>query len=176
MGTPRDPQPVKLVFSLLSGDAALLTRAREGLVEVWGPLDLESDLLPFDHTQYYAAEFGSGLARRVVSMEQLIPAENLPTIKLQTNEMEWSLSEAGHRNVNIDPGYVSLGKLVLATTKDHAHRLYLGQGIYGEVTLTYQQGRFRPWPWTYPDYRSDFYCSLFDGIRVRYKTQLRERT
>jgi len=75
--------------------------------------------------------------------------------------------------VNVDPGYVSLGKLVLASTKDHAHRLYLDRGVYGEVMLTYQQGCFRPWPWTYPDYASDGYCAMFGEIRECYKAQLR---
>ena len=95
-------------------------------------------------------------------------------IKRQTNELEWTLAREERRRVNVDPGYVSLGKVVLASTKDHAHRLYLGQGIYGEVTLTYQHGHFRPWPWTYPDYASDRYCTLFDEIRRHYRAQLRE--
>jgi hypothetical protein len=173
MGTARDPQPVKLIFSLLSGNVGLLATAKDSLVQAWGSFDMESGLLPFDHTDYYAAEFGGGLVRSIVSVKQLISAKELPAIKRQTNEIEWALSEAGRRRVNLDPGYVSLGKLVLASTKDHAHRLYLGQGIYGEVTLTYQKGRFRPWPWTYPDYASDDYCALFDRIRERYKAQLK---
>ena len=97
----------------------------------------------------------------------------LPAIKWKTNELERATAPDGGRQVNIDPGYVSLGKMVLASTKNHAHRLYLGEGIYGEGTLTYQRGRFRAWPWTYPDYASDRYCALFDQIRERYKAQLR---
>jgi hypothetical protein len=97
----------------------------------------------------------------------------LPAAKRHTNHLELTLTKGERRQVNIDPGYVSLGKLVLASTKDHGHRLYLAQGIYGEVTLTYQRGRFRPWPWTYPDYGSDHYCAMFGQIRLRYKMQLR---
>jgi hypothetical protein len=63
--------------------------------------------------------------------------------------------------------------MVLASTKNHAHRLYLGEGVFAEGTLTYQRGCFRPWPWTYPDYASDIYCALFNEIRKRYKAQLR---
>ncbi len=174
MGTAREPQPVKLIVSLFAGDEELLELAIAALNQMFGPLDFESDLLPFDHTDYYTPEFGPGLQRRIVAFERLIPPANLPTIKRQTNDLEWSLAKEGKRQVNIDPGYVSLGKMVLATTKDHAHRLYLGQGIYGEVTLTYQRGRFRPWPWTYPDYASDEYCTLFGQIRERYKEQLRQ--
>ncbi len=173
MGTAREPQPVKLIVSLFAGEERLLAQAIAALHQLFGPLDFESDLLPFDHTDYYTPEFGPGLQRRIVAFERLIAPASLPAIKRQTNELEWSLAQEGKRRVNIDPGYVSLGKMVLATTKDHAHRLYLDQGIYGEVTLTYQQGRFRPWPWTYPDYASEAYCALFGRIREQYKEQLR---
>ncbi|MBN1661019.1 MAG: DUF4416 family protein [Anaerolineae bacterium] len=176
MGTAKQVQPAKLVISLLAADVALLDRVREALERLYGPVDLMSDLLPFDHTTYYEAEFGTGLQRQIVTFERLIDPARLPEIKLQTNEIEWSLAKGDRRVVNIDPGYVSLGKLVLATTKDHAHRIYLGQGIYGEGTLTYQRGRFRPWPWTYPDYGSDEYCALVGQIRERYKEQLKCET
>jgi len=173
MGTARKPAPVKLIASLLTGDPGLLPGVRAALTHAFGPIDLESETLPFDHTDYYAAEFGPALQRQIVTFERLITPEDLPAVKCRTNELEQSFAREGRRRVNIDPGYVSLSKLVLATTKDHAHRLYLGQGIYGEVTLAYQQGRFRPWPWTYSDYASDSYCALFMEIRRRYKAHMR---
>jgi len=173
MGTAREPASVKLIASLLTGEMGLLPEVRAALVQAFGPTDLESEILPFDHTDYYAAEFGPALQRQFVTFERLISPEELPAVKRQANELEQSFAQEGRRRVNIDPGYVSLSKLVLATTKDHAHRLYLGQGIYGEVTLAYQQGRFRPWPWTYADYASDRYCALFMEIRKRYKVQIR---
>jgi hypothetical protein len=174
MGTVREPQPVKLVASLLTGESGLLDMARESLSAAFGPIDFTSELLPFDHTDYYTPEFGPGLQRQFITFERLIPPEMLPTIKRRTNELEWSLAGADCRRINIDPGYLSLNKLVLASTKDHAHRLYLGHGIYGEVTLSYQRGHFRPWPWTYPDYGSEQYCTLFEQVRARYRVQLRE--
>ena len=173
MGTAREPQPVKLIASLLTGEPDLLAGAREILSLTFGPIDFESELLPFDHTDYYAPEFGPGLQRQIVTFARLVDPGELPAIKRKTNEMEQSMVADGNRQVNIDPGYVSLGKMVLATTKNHAHRLYLGEGIYAEGTLTYQGGRFRSWPWTYPDYGSEHYCVLFDEIRERYKAQLR---
>jgi hypothetical protein len=173
MGTAREPQPVKLIASLLTGEPGLFARVREALVAAWGAIDFESEFLPFDHTDYYAAELGPGLQRQIVAFERLISPSELPAGKRLANELEQSLAAGGRRRVNVDPGYVSLGKLVLASTKDHAHRLYLGQGVYGEVTLAYQQGRFRPWPWTYPDYGSEAYCALLARIRERYKAQLR---
>jgi Domain of unknown function (DUF4416) len=174
MGTVREPEKVKLIASLLAGDPALLAEAKTALLPLLGPIDFESSLLPFDHTDYYTPEFGPGLVRQIVTFERLVDPADLSTIKRRTNDLEQSLVAGERRRVNIDPGYVSLGKLVLASTKNHGHRLYLGQGIYGEVTLTYQHGRFHPWPWTYPDYASDEYCALFDKIRERYKAQLRE--
>jgi len=174
MGTARQAQPVKLIVSLLTGNVALLDQARAALETRFGPIDLATDLLPFDHTTYYQDEFGTGLQRQIVTFARLIDPEALPGIKLQTNDIEQSLAAGDRRPVNVDPGYVSLARLVLATTKDHAHRLYLGQGVYGEVTLAYQQGRFRPWPWSYPDYGSEEYCALFGAVRERYKSQLRE--
>jgi hypothetical protein len=180
MGTIHKPDLVKLIASVLAGNSAWIREARTALIQAFGPVDLESDLLPFDHTDYYSAEFGPGLQRQILAFERLIQVDELPAIKRQTNELEWALLDAestqgkGQRRVNLDPGYVSLGKLVLASTKDHAHRLYLAQGIYAEVTLTYQRGRFCPWPWTYPDYASERYCDLFAEIRRRYKLQLKD--
>jgi hypothetical protein len=173
MGTAREPQPVKLIASLLTGNPDLLAGAKQALSRAFGPIDFESELLPFDHTDYYAPEFGPGLQRQIVTFAGLVDPGDLPAIKRKTNEMEQATAPESSRQVNIDPGYLSLGKLVLASTKNHAHRLYLGEGIYGEGTLTYQRGRFRAWPWTYPDYASDRYCALFDQIRERYKVQLR---
>jgi hypothetical protein len=174
MGTAKEPAPVKLVVSLLVSEPVLLDRAKESLSREYGAIDFESELLPFDHTDYYAAEFGPGLQRKILTFATLVSPGDLPAIKLQTNALEWSFAEGGKRRVNIDPGYVSLGKLVLASTKNHAHRLYLGEGIYGEGTLTFQGRHFRPWPWTYPDYASEDYCAMFDEIRESYKAQLRD--
>ena len=173
MGTAREPQPVKLIASLLTGDLRLLAEVKAALSQAFGPIDFGSELLPFDHTDYYDAEFGPVLQRQIVTFAELVDPGDLPAIKRKTNELELATARDDSRQVNIDPGYVSLGKMVLATTKNHAHRLYLGEGIYGEGTLTYQQGRFRPWPWTYPDYASEAYCVLFDEIRERYKAHLR---
>ena len=100
--------------------------------------------------------------------------EALAAIKLRTNELEKGWTAEGRRKVNLDSGYVSLPKLVLATTKNYDHRIYLGKGIYAEVTLHYRNGGFRPWPWTYPDYASAQYCELFAQIRRLYVSQLQQ--
>ncbi|MBC7223348.1 MAG: DUF4416 family protein [Anaerolineae bacterium] len=173
MGAIRQPKPVKLIVSILAGDPALLDEAEALLRDAFGPVDYRSDLLPFDHTTYYEPEMGPGLKRRIVAFQRLVDPGDLAAIKRQTNAMEERWAVGGKRRVNLDPGYVSLAKLVLATTKNHGHRIYLGQGIYAEVTLQYRSGRFQPWPWTYPDYASEVYCRMFGEIRARYLEQLR---
>jgi hypothetical protein len=173
MGQIKTPNPVKLIVSALAPGEGLLAAAREAVVAVWGEIDVESELLPFDHTTYYAPEFGPHLVRRIWALKTLVDPAALAAIKVQSNEIEARWAVEGKRQVNLDPGYVSPAKLVLATTKNHGHRIYLGQGIYAEVTLQYRDKAFRPWPWTYPDYGTAHYCAFFEGIRRRYMEQLR---
>jgi len=174
MGEARQPLPVKLVVSMFTAHEGLFEVAKARLVERFGPIDYESQTLPFDHTRYYAPEFGENLLRRFVAFERLIDPAELAPIKLFTNALEMELAEGDKRRINLDPGYVSLGKLVLATTKDYSHRIYLGQGIYAEVTLRFHKGSFQPWEWTYPDYASSPCIALFNHIRRIYLDQLRK--
>lgn len=172
MGGIKKPEPVKFICSVFAGDERLIDQAQEALEFLFGPVDFASPLLPFDHTRYYEPEFGLGLQRRILAFEELIDPSGLPDIKRTTNDLEMRWAEDGRRKVDIDPGYVSSGKLVLATTKDHRHRIYLRDGIYAEVTLYYQEGAFHPWEWTYPDYASADYCEMFRRIREMYRAQL----
>lgn len=174
MGTAREPQPVKLVVGMFTAERDLFDVARDALTQAYGPTDLESETLPFDQTTYYDAEFGTPLWRRFLAFQRLVAPDALPAIKRHTNDLESAWAREGRRRINLDPGYVSLGKLVLATTKDHGHRLYLGRGIYGEVTLGYRGGKWQSWPWTYPDYRTPAYHAILDQIRATYRQQLRE--
>lgn len=173
MGKIKGPLPVKLIASMFTARGELLEEAKVRLSQEFGPIDYESEVLPFDHTTYYAAEFGENLKRRFVAFAELLHPGKLAEIKLLTNalEMEWAIE--GKRRINIDPGYVSHSRLVLATTKNHAHRIYLGQGIYAEVTLHFRGGTFQPWPWTYPDYASPPLIAIFNHIRGLYVKQLR---
>jgi hypothetical protein len=180
MGKPRAPRPVKLFAGLLSGDPDLLSRARQLITRRWGPTDLESDIWPFDSTNYYEAEMGPGLKRRFLSFERLISPDELTEIKLETNGLECKMADDClaadvARPVNIDPGYLDLNKLVLATTKDAGHRIYLGHGIYAEVTLQYLHGGWQTRPWTYPDYTRPEYHDFFTRVRERCREQMRQR-
>lgn len=173
MGEVRNPLPVKLVMPMFTRHAELLETAEQALVHRFGPMDYRSKRLPFDHTTYYEGEFGGGLERQFLSFQSLIDPGQLAEIKLLTNGLEESWSEEGRRRINLDPGYISLSKLVLATTKNREHRIYLGSGIYAEVTLSFRDKAFRPWPWTYPDYRSQPYLEIMHTIRGIYVEQLR---
>lgn len=170
MGILRPQSKNKLIVGLLSGDADLLREAERRLVKEFGPVDLRSECWPFEFTDYYRDELGDQILRQFVSFERLISAERLAEIKRLTNDIEQqlgrdSLSDRPGRPVNIDPGYLTLAKLVLATTKDQAHRIYLERGILAEVTLRFADGRWQPWPWTYPDYAAPTYHPFFNKVR-----------
>ncbi len=181
MARIRAAQPVKLIVGLLGGDVDLLRRARQLLAHEYGTVDLESDFWPFEETDYYAAEMGPGLQRWFLSFERLVRPEALVEIKRRTNELESKIAEQcllpeRPRPVNLDPGYVSLAKLVLATTKDRDHRIYLGGGIYAEVTLHYRDKAWQAWPWTYADYRRPEYLAWFERVRSVYRKQSENMT
>jgi hypothetical protein len=176
MAKPRAAKPVKLFIGLLGGDPDLLRRARQLLTRQFGAVDLESGFWPFDQTDYYEPEMGAGLQRWFLSFAEPIPPAALVDIKHATNALEQKIAEDClipniPRPVNLDPGYVDLTKLVLATTKDRAHRIYMDRGIYAEVTLQFTGGAWQALPWTYPDYRRPEYAVYFQDVRERLRTQ-----
>lgn len=152
-------------------------RAKIALKAAYGEIDAESEVYPFDYTDYYREEMGYGLQKLFISFKSLIPMDSLPQVKLFTNRLEEELGcregDRLYRRVNIDPGYLTGAKLVLASTKDYAHRIYLGQGIFAEVTLHYRKGGFEHLDWTYPDYRTELAKRFFKRVRERYLQQLR---
>ena len=165
---------VKLVCSVITGRTDLLDRFRDALVGEYGPIDMGSDIFPFDYTDYYEEEMGPLLVRRLFAFENHIDAGTIADIKLKTIEMEKELTRSANtdvaRVVNFDPGYVDLAKFVLATTKDRAHRIYLRDGIFAEVTLQYVGSGFQPVELTYPDYRQENYREFLNGVRERFRT------
>lgn len=137
-------------------------------------MDFLSPVLPFEYTDYYCEEMGKPLWRCFFAFAELVPPDRLAEIKLLTNRIEAGFSTDRRRNVNLDPGLISLDRLVLASTKDNGRRIPLAKGIYGEVTLVYIDKAFRPLEWTYPDYRSDEYRFLLGSIRTIYRNQLKQ--
>lgn len=175
MGKIKKPLPVKLIVGFIFKDECLINKAISILKKRFGKTDVESEILAFNHTDYYEKEMGKGLKRKFIAFKKLIPADKLSQIKLITNAIEKKLSEDNRRLINIDPGYVDLPKLVLASTKDFRHRIYIGNNIYAETTLFYQNEGFRPWEWTYPDYKSEEYIALFNRIRENYAQQIKNK-
>ena len=175
MGLVKSPSPVKLIFGVITAKPELLATVYQRLVEHFGNIDFTSQLLPFDYTTYYEPEMGTRLKRQFISFEELIPPDELAAIKHLSNavESEYAVEATKRRQVNLDPGYISAAQLVLASTKPHAHRIYLQKGIYAEITLRFYQKTFQPWDWTYPDYRTPAYIEIVNHIRQVYMTQLR---
>ncbi len=175
MGKPSKPQLVKLIASLIAREDDIMEAVIGELAVQFGRIDFSSERFPFDKTSYYEAEMGKNLWRRFTSFEKLITPASLPSIKFKTNKIEERYSrEDGGRRINIDPGYISLGKLVLATTKEGPHRPYLAKGIYADLTLIYKEKGFRPLEWTYPDYASKEVVELMNNLRERYRLQRKE--
>lgn len=171
MGNKREPLPVKLIAGFIFKYDSAFDKAKLTLEKKFGKIDFQSRIIEFNYTDYYEKEFGSPLKRKFVSFKKLIPPESLAEIKNITNKIEKRLSKKSLRQVNIDPGYIELSKLVLASTKDYVHRIYLGRGIHAEITLFFQNHTFRPWEYTYRDYKTEEYISVFNQIREIYEKQ-----
>lgn len=172
MGKPSLVKPVKLVVGFIFKDELMFEKAKKILSAKFGPFDFQSQILPFDKTNYYHKEFGSPLKKVFLSFKKLIDPSRLAEIKLITNRVENKLSKQGRRTVNIDPGYLDLARLVLASTKDYSHRIYLKKGIFAEITLFFKEGSFNPWERTYPDFCSREYINIFNNIRKIYAAQI----
>lgn len=173
MGRPRKHIPVKFITGLISSESSHITRSRQILEEKFGKVDRETPLIDFSYTRYYEREFGSNLKRKFLSFERLIALEKNHRIKLRTNWIEKNLSVKNRRAVNIDPGYITLEKLVLFTTKNGSHRIHLGSGIYADLELVFEKKTFRPLDWTYPDYRTGEYINFFNSVRDVYFKQIK---
>ena len=146
----------------------------EKMTQKFGPLDFRSLRIPFHHTGYYEKEMGGGLCRSLISFENLMAPETLPKIKQYTNELENTFRRDNKsRRVNIDPGYIALCHLILATCKGFSHRPYLGRGVYADLTLIFLGNTFTSLPWTFPDYGSDELICLLNKIRSLLYQQLR---
>jgi len=164
---------VKPVLGVLGASAALIDDACAAVADSLGEIDLRSDTFPWAVSDYYRREIGPEIWRRYVSFGRLAPADGLVGWKLETNRLELRWAVDGNRRVNLDPGYVDRYRLVLGSTKDAAHRIYLGAGIFAEVTLRFENGHFQPGPHTYPDYAESRTLEFFSRVRARYGAERR---
>lgn len=175
-GARRNPEPGLLLASVLGLTTELVDRAVRHFADQFGASIFDSDPLAFDYTDYYSDELGPQPARRFVALKPLLDdPSRLAEIKRATCRMEVSLGRrGGARQVNIDPGYLTADKLVLASTKPRAHRIYLGRGVHADLMLIYRDGAYCPLPWTYPDYASAELLQLMARLRELYLATRRE--
>jgi len=148
--------------------------AVEAMVERMSEVDHESKIMPFDYTDYYCSEMGSPLYRCFVAFRELVNPEFLPEFKLMTLALEKDLSLDGCRQVNLDPGYLSTAAVVIATAKNHAHRIPLRNGVYAHLEYVVRGGGVQPLDWTYPDFRTSLYLEYFNDLRLHMRGRLRE--
>jgi hypothetical protein len=177
MGQPKEPKPSKLFVSLIASGEDVFVRGTEDLRLAFGEIDFISDRFMFDFTDYYEKEMGAGLFRHFIAFKHLIPTGSLPDIKRATNELEQRhATPTGNRRINLDPGYLCLEHVILATTKGYTHRPYLRDGIYADLTLIYRDKSYHALEWTYPDYRQAEIILLFNQLRKQYVEDLKRGT
>ncbi len=175
MGEVKEHPPVLLFAAITFTTRVDLKEVYAQLENQFGAIERQSPVFDFDaFTDYYEPEMGSGLEKVLVTFTSLIAAETLPEIKLTTNQIERNISQSKKRIVNIDPGYLNNSKVVLATTKDYSHRIYLGKGIFGDLHLTFRNKSFQVQPWTYPDYRQAAVIEFFNEVRKLYRKKLEQ--
>lgn len=169
MANASPPEPVRFFVPVLAANTDCLEAARNVLEAEWGPVELAPDPLPFTYTDYYNQEAGPNILRGFFSFAEPFDPGDLAGRKIRTNAMEEELASALQtewpRPVNLDPGYLAPDKLVLASAKNFSHRIYIGQGIYAEVTLMYRFGEWVSFEWTFPDYSSGDYYPFFFALR-----------
>ena len=165
----QDILPVKLIVGVLACDEHALNASHAPLMGRYGPTDLVSEVYPFDMTAYYVSEAGPNMVRQFMAFETLIDPGRLAAIKHETNRMEQALAKQLDtpypRPVNFDPGFIEPSKLVLASTKNFAHRIYIGDHMYAEVTMTYNRGKWETFPFTFPDFKSGRYNGFLSKVR-----------
>ncbi|MBN2395342.1 MAG: DUF4416 family protein [Candidatus Atribacteria bacterium] len=182
MGNIVFPKPVKLICSIISSQENIFSEALICLMKAFGRVDFESNYQAFDYTDYYQAEMGTNLKQKIVSFEKLISPDHLTQIKKETNQLEFELSNDPKsvfskeikRKVNFDPGYLTLSKFVIASTKNGPARIYLDGGIFAEIMLSYTNRSFRPLEWTYRNYQTELFLDFFNQVRKVYKDQIRQ--
>ncbi len=164
-----------LVTGLIYSPEVEISTIKENLELEFGPIMFEAGPVAFTWTKYYEKEMGQGLLRHFIAFDSLVPQDTLAQIKLQAMKLEEQWTKDGNRRVNIDPGILTAERLVLATTKNFTHRIYLGSGIYGDLTLIFYKGRFSFLDWTYPDYKSKFALGFLNEARKRYLAMIKKK-
>ena len=169
MGIIREHTVSLFTAAIFSADDAAIQWGIDQLVTLLGTVLLTSEIFLFDETKYYVKHMGEPIKKQLVLFGGTLDPSELYRVKVQTNDLEVRFKDthktAVERPLNIDPGYITPSKFILATTKDGSHRIYIKDGIYGEVTLHYRDESWNPYPWTYPDYRHGKYFDFLNRAR-----------
>ncbi len=171
---PQEPEFVQLFVGVLFHREDALEKAVCAM-DPFGPVDFRSTPVLFSATDYYDCEMGSPIYRVFLSFERLVHPKDLARIKTETNAIEESLAEEERRTVNLDPGIMDYNKVVLASGKYNGQKIYLDSGIWADLTLYYERFCFRPYPWSFPDFKSGMYNDIFLAIRALYKKKRKAR-
>ncbi len=175
MGIPRAKTPVVRVAALLCPAGEDPDALLGELGRIWGPPSAVSAPVDFVFTRFYEREMGPGLVRLFAAFAEPAPAEDLRAWKIESNALEARHSRGGARRYNVDPGYLDMGTVVVASVKDAPQRVYVGDGIYAQPMLRFESGSFAAWPWTYPDYASPAAIGFFNEVREAYRAAARGR-
>ncbi|MFQ5693587.1 MAG: DUF4416 family protein [Nitrospinota bacterium] len=168
MGEFRPPESAKRFVGCIHPEGEDPSAVLERLAARFGPVEDASEAVPFTATDYYAQEMGAPLVRRFYAFGPLAPADALVDAKHFTQRLERDFSQDGRRRFNLDPGLLFAEKVVMATTKNYAHRIYLGGGVYADLAYIFRDGAYRPLPWTYPDLWTPGRIGFFQGLRAAY--------
>lgn len=176
MGKTSEFEKEKLIIGVIYNDMDVYEKAMEILTEAFGEIDLESDRFSFskEYSSYYDDELGGEGQRVILSFRDTVSPDRQAEIKLFTNGIEQKLSVDGKRKINLDPGLISHGRLLLATTKETGFRIPLSDGIYSELTLFWARGGWNKLPWTYRDYQSVRVQIFLTKVRKIYLSQRRK--
>ena len=176
MSIPQNPDPALAIMSIISSRwSDFWPGLFDELQPCFGPVEEVTEPFDFRETSYYDQELGTPLQRRMVSFRNLVDPSGLAGLKVFTNQLEHDHAFAdGRRLFNLDPGLLSLERLVLGTGKNYTHRIYLSQGIWADLTLVFQHKRWQVLPWTFPDYAGERMQALLSGFRETYRRKLQE--
>ena len=165
MGLPHLVEEPIVFIGILFSDKKVFDQVLPVLQDKFGNILLQSNIQPWMYSDHYNKELGSQIYRSFIFFDGIIDPSILSDIKLLTNDIETIYSQGGKRRVNLDPGYITLAKVVLASTKNYSHRIYLGKGIYAELALLYKNHQFTAMPYTYNDYKDQTYLAMFMKVR-----------
>ena len=167
----------KLILGVIYHEKCVLDKALAILTEKFGEIDDECEEFSFsrEFSDYYDGELGGEGRRKIYSFKNTVDPATLSDIKIFTNELETELSREGMRVINLDPGLISHGRVMLATTKKTGFRVPLRDGIYTELTLFYARGAWQKFPWTYRDYQSERVQTFLTRVRKTYLKQRKEK-